>query len=155
MPSITLGYNTATITGTGADNVVYDKSTRFQSAQFGLGIPLFGGAQRAKIKASKIAETIADNEFQKGKMELQQQFLNAQSQYQKSQERLSYYEKTALPNAKIISTTANKQFYNGEINYLDWVMLIHQSIAIQNDYINTVNQYNDAVIQLNYLTSKN
>ena len=155
MPSITLGYNSATITGTGADNMLYDKSTRFQSAQFGLGIPLFGGSQRAKIKASKIAETIADNEFQKGKMELQQQFLNAQSQYLKNIERLSYYEKIALPNAKIISTTANKQFYNGEINYLDWVMLIHQSIAIQNDYINTVNQYNDAVIQLNYLTSKN
>ncbi|HNP32925.1 MAG TPA: CusA/CzcA family heavy metal efflux RND transporter [Flavobacterium sp.] len=155
LPSITLGYNSATITGTGADNVLYDKSTRFQSAQFGLGIPLFGGAQKAKIKASKIAETIAENEFQKGKLEIQQQFSNAKSQYEKSLERLEYYEKTALPNAKIISATANKQFYNGEINYLDWVMLIHQSIAIQSDYINAINQYNDAIIQLNYLTSKN
>lgn len=155
LPSITLGYNSATITGTGADNVLYDKSTRFQSAQFGLGIPLFGGAQKAKIKASKIAETIAENDFQKGKLQIQQQFSNAQSQYQKSLEQLDYYEKTGLPNAKIISSTANKQFYNGEINYLDWVMLIHQSIALQNDYINLVNQYNDAIIQLNYLTSKN
>ncbi|TBX67529.1 CusA/CzcA family heavy metal efflux RND transporter [Flavobacterium silvisoli] len=155
LPSITLGYNSATITGTGADNVYYDKSTRFQSVQFGLGIPLFGGAQRAKIKASKLSETMADNEYQKGKMELQQLLLNTQLQYQKSAERLEYYEKTALPNAKTITATANKQFYNGEINYLDWVMLIHQSIAIQNDYINMVNQYNDAVIELHYLTSKN
>jgi len=130
-------------------------STRFQSAQLGLGIPLFGGAQRAKIKATKLAETIADNEYQKGKMELQQQWQNALSLYQKSQERMEYYTKTALPNAKLISATANKQFYNGDINYLDWVMLIHQSIAIQNEYINTLNQYNDAVIQLRYLTSKN
>ncbi len=155
LPSITLGYNSSTITGAGANNVTYDSSTRFQSAQLGLGIPLFGGAQRAKIKATKLAETIADNEYLKGKMELQQQWQNALSLYQKSQERMEYYTKTALPNAKLISATANKQFYNGDINYLDWVMLIHQSIAIQNEYINTLNQHNDAVIQLRYLTSKN
>jgi cobalt-zinc-cadmium resistance protein CzcA len=155
LPSFTLGYSSATITGTGADNVVYDKATRFQSAQLGLGIPLFGGAQKAKIKAAKLAESIADSEWQYSKKAVQQQFINAQSLYKKSQERLDYYEKIALSNASIISATANKQFYNGEINYLDWVMLIHQSIAIQNDYINTLNQYNDAVIQLNYLTSKN
>jgi len=154
LPIITLGYNTATISGVGANDVLYDKSTRFQSAQLGLGIPLFGGAQRARIQASKISQTIAENELQKGKLTLQQLFLNAQSQYRKSVARLEYYEKTALPNAKTISITANKQFYNGDINYLDWVMLMHQSIAIQNDYINTVNQYNDAVIQLTYLTSK-
>jgi cobalt-zinc-cadmium resistance protein CzcA len=154
LPSFTLGYNSTTITGTGADNIVYDKATRFQSAQVGLGIPLFGGAQKAKIKAAKLAESIANNEWQFGKKAVQQQFLNAQSLYINSQERLDYYEKTALPNASIITATANKQFYNGEINYLDWVMLIHQSIAIQNEYINTLNQYNDAVIQLNYLTSK-
>ncbi len=154
LPTITLGYYSSTITGTGADNIIYDKNTRFQSAQFGLGIPLLGGAQRAKIKASKIAQSIAENEVQKGKMEVQQQFLNAQSQYENNLEQVAYYEKIALPNAKIISNTANNQFYNGDINYLDWVMLIHQSIALQNDYINTVNRYNDAVIQLNYLSSK-
>ena len=155
LPSITLGYNSTTITGTGADNVVYDKATRFQSAQLGLGIPLFGGSQKAKIKAARIAESIAENDWQQSKKVIQQQFLNAQSLYEKSLERLNYYETTALPNASTITATANKQFYNGEINYLDWVMLIHQSISIQNDYINTVTQYNDAVIQLTYLTSKN
>jgi len=155
MPSITLGYNSTTISGTGADDVIYDKSTRFQSAQFGLGIPLFGGAQKARIKASKLSETIAHYEFEKGKAEIRQEYLNAQSQYEKSMERLDYFEKTALPNAKVITNTANRQFYNGEINYLDWVMLIHQAITIQNDYIDTMKHYNDAIIQINYLTSKN
>jgi cobalt-zinc-cadmium resistance protein CzcA len=155
LPSFTLGYNSATITGTGANNVVYDKATRFQSAQLGLGIPLFGGAQNAKIKAAKIAELIAANEWQYSKKAVQQEFLNAQSLYEKSQERLNYFEKVALPNATLITAAANKQFYNGEINYLDWVMLIHQSINIENEYVNTLMQYNDAIIQLNYLTSKN
>jgi cobalt-zinc-cadmium resistance protein CzcA len=154
LPSITLGYSSATISGTGADNILYDQSTRFQSAQLGFGIPIFGGAQRAKVKASKVAETIAENDLQNGIMQLHQQFSNALLQYREHLKQLEYYEKTALPNAKIISNTANKQFYNGAINYLDWVMLMHQSIAIQNDYINTIMLYNDAIIQLTYLTSK-
>lgn len=153
LPSITFGYNNMTIIGTGADNVLYDKSTRFQSAQFGLGIPIFGGSQKAKIAASKIVESITENEYEKEKTVLQQQFQNALSHYQSNLEKLDYFEKTALPNADIITKTANRQFYNGDINFMDWVLLINQSIAIRSSYIDTVINHNETVIQLNYLTS--
>jgi cobalt-zinc-cadmium resistance protein CzcA len=154
LPSFTLGYNNTSITGTGANDVVYDKSARFQSAQVGLGIPIFGGSQKAKIAASKIGESISENEFQREKLLLQMQFQNALSQHQSNLEKLDYFEKTALPNAKIIIETANKQFYNGDINYLDWVMLTNQSITIKSNYIDAVIQLNEIIIQLNYLTSK-
>lgn len=154
LPSFTLGYNNTSITGTGANDVVYDKSARFQSAQVGLGIPIFGGSQKAKIAASKIGESISENEFQREKLLLQMQFQNALSQHQSNLEKLDYFEKTALPNAKIIIETANKQFYNGDINYLDWVLLANQSITIKSNYIDAVIQLNEIIIQLNYLTSK-
>ena len=154
LPSLTLGYNNTSITGTGANDVVYDKSTRFQSGQIGLGIPLFGGSQKAKIAASKIGESISENEYQKEKLVFQTQFQNAISQYRSDLEKLNYFEKTALPNSKIIIETANKQFYNGDINYLDWVLLANQSIIIKSNYIDTVIHHNEIVIQLNYLTSK-
>ena len=154
LPSLTLGYNNTSITGTGANDVVYDKSTRFQSGQIGLGIPLFGGSQKAKIAASKIGESISENEYQKEKLVFQTQFQNAISQYRSDLEKLNYFEKTALPNSKIIIETANKQFYNGDINYLDWVLLANQSIIIKSNYIDTVIHHNEIIIQLNYLTSK-
>jgi cobalt-zinc-cadmium resistance protein CzcA len=154
LPIITLGYNNTSITGTGADNVLYDKSARFQSGQVGLGIPLFGGSQKAKIEASKVVESIAENEYQKEKMMLQKQYKNALSHFNSSIEKMIYFEKTALPNADIITTTANRQFINGDINYLDWLMLINQSIAIKSSYLDAVSNQNEAVIQLNYLTSK-
>jgi cobalt-zinc-cadmium resistance protein CzcA len=87
-------------------------------------------------------------------MTLQVQFQNALSQYKSDLEKMDYFEKTALPNAKIIIETANKQFYNGDINYLDWVLLINQSTAIKSNYIDTVIHYNEIIIQLNFLTSK-
>ena len=149
-----MGYNTTSITGTGADNVFYDKSNRFQSAQFGIGIPLLGGYQKAKIAASKVGETLSQNELEKEKQLLQKQFKATLNQYNTSIEKLSYYEKTALPNAEIIIKTANLQFLNGEINYLDWVVLINQSIAIKSNYIDTILAHNESVVQLNYLTSK-
>ena len=155
LPTITLGYNNTSITGTGADNVIYDKNTRFQSAQVGLGIPLFGGSQNAKIKASKIQESIAENELEKERLSLENQLKNVLFSFEKNKEQLAYFEKTALPNATIITETANKQFLGGEINYLDWVMLVNQSININNQYIDSVNMFNESIIQLNYLTSKN
>jgi cobalt-zinc-cadmium resistance protein CzcA len=154
LPILTLGYNSTSITGTGADNVLYDKSNRFQSAQFGIGIPLFGGSQKAKIDASKIDESLSQNELEKEKQILQKQFKTVFNKYNSSIEKLDYYEKTALPNAETIIKTANLQFLNGEINYLDWVMLINQSITIKSDYIDTVLTHNESVIQLNYLISK-
>lgn len=154
LPNLILGYNTTSITGTGADNVFYDKSNRFQSAQFGIGIPLLGGYQKAKIAASKVGETLSQNELEKEKQLLQKQFKAILNQYNTSIEKLSYYEKTALPNAEIIIKTANLQFLNGEINYLDWVVLINQSIAIKSNYIDTILAHNESVVQLNYLTSK-
>jgi len=154
LPIITIGYNTSSITGTGANNVLYDKSTRFQSGQLGLGIPLIWGSQKTRIAASKTGEAIAENEYQKEKMILQMQYQNALSHYKSSAEKMAYFEKKALPNAEIITATANRQFLNGDINYLDWVMLINQSVAIKSNYLDTVINQNEAVIQLNYLTSK-
>ena len=68
-------------------------------------------------------------------------------------ETIQYFENTGLKNANIITETAKKQFANGEINYLDFVMLINQSIAIQNNYIDAVKLLNDTIIQINYLTT--
>jgi cobalt-zinc-cadmium resistance protein CzcA len=50
--------------------------------------------------------------------------------------------------------TADVQFMGGDINYLQWVQIIHQSIGIQSDYLDALMQYNRAVTELNYLNSK-
>jgi heavy metal efflux system protein len=154
LPSVTFGYNNNSFIGNGANNVVYDSSNRFHSAQIGLGIPLFVGAQKAKIKASKIAESISENEFQTLKNVFGNQYKSLFFQHQSNLEKLTYFEKSALPNAKIIEETANKQFFNGDINYLEWTMLINQSIAIKNNFIETVAANNQTIIELNYLLSK-
>lgn len=155
LPDITVGFFSTTIQGIGANDVLYGRRDRFSSGQIGLNLPIFTAAQKAKINAAKIYETEIANDFLIEKKQLTEQYKTAFAVYQNSKETLLYLEKTAVPNAKIISQTADKQFVNGDINYLDWVVLTNQSVAILDQYINAKRAFSESTLQLNYLTSKN
>ena len=150
LPEISIGYNNNSFIGIGLDD-----AKRFHSAQIGLGIMLFGGSQKAKINASKIAESVVESEYQSQVLNLKNERNKLFSQYNSNLEIVNYFETNSNKNSKIITDVANKQFINGDINYLDFVMLINQSIAIQNTYIEAVRSLNETIISLNYLNSKN
>ena len=154
MPDLSIGYYNMTMNGAGADNNYYNSSTRFQSVQVGLGIPLFFGSHRAKINASKINQHISENDYVIERNNLQLGYKSVIGQYQTNLETVNYFEKTALKNAKLIFETANKQFLNGELNYLEWVMLTNQAIGIQSNYLDAVKNLNETIIQINYLITK-
>ena len=149
LPEIILGYNNNSFKGAGLDD-----AKRFHSAQLGLGIPIFGGSLKAKINASKIAVNIAESEYQTQILNLKNQYDKLLVQYNANLEILNYLETNSNKNSKTITDVANKQFVNGDINYLDFVILVNQSIAIQNAYIEAVKLLNESVISLNYLNYK-
>lgn len=151
LPDIIVSYNNMSMRGNGADNVFYGGANRFQSAQIGIGIPLLSGTQRAKVTASNINQMIAENNFQTEKLKLEKQYEAAVSEYQNNLNILNYYDQIALKNADEIMKIANIQFVNGEINYLDWAVLVNQSISIKNSYLEALKNYNDNIILLNYL----
>lgn len=154
LPNLNVGYTSTTILGNGADNVVYNLSKRFNSVQFGIGIPLFFGAQQARISSEKIQQTISDNNYQLGLLQLKTEYETVYKQYQTQLQTVNYFEKAALKDASTIIQTANEQFTSGEINYLEWTMLMNNAAGIQSNYVDAVNALNQTVIQLNYLTSK-
>ncbi len=154
LPDISLGYSNMSIRGIGADNKAYTTTYRFQSAQFGLGIPLFFGAQKAKIGALKIDKQIAQYNYLSGVNSLQTAYSQALANYTKNKQAVDYYEGSALGYADTIIKTASTQLQGGDINYLDWVMLINQAIATQSDYLDAVKALNLSVIDLNALTNK-
>jgi cobalt-zinc-cadmium resistance protein CzcA len=54
----------------------------------------------------------------------------------------------------LITKAANDKFINGDINYLEWVMLINQNTEIQSNYIETVRKFNETILKLENLISK-
>lgn len=149
LPSLTLGYNIMAMKGAGADNKIYNSVPQFQSVQIGLGIPIFTSGQRARINAALLNETVVANEYEVNMKNFEAAYTTAIAQYQKQTEAVQYFEITALKNADIITSTANKLFSGGDINYLDWVMLINQSVTIQSEYIEAIKDRNNFAIEIN------
>ncbi|MBP2282808.1 cobalt-zinc-cadmium resistance protein CzcA [Flavobacterium sp. CG_23.5] len=138
----------------------FKTNTSFQDSntgiygQFGIALPLFNSAIPNKQKAFEINTQIAENSLINEKLKLQNQYQELLNEYKKDKETVLYYENQALKNVDLITNAANKKFINGDINYLEWVMLINQNTAIQSNYIEAVRKENQTIIILLNLISK-
>jgi cobalt-zinc-cadmium resistance protein CzcA len=148
-----LGFNSTTIKGIGADDVLYTTNSRFNAVQLGVAVPIFCAAQKARIRAARFGEVIAENEYQYALQSINSELLVANVAYKSSLENVLFLEKESLPSAKIIQNAAQRQFENGAINYLEWVQFIHQSVSIENNYLDAVKKLNEATIQLQFFNN--
>ena len=153
-PTFNIGYNNMSMYGNGADNKFYERSARFHSGMIGVGLPIFNSAQKSVIEAQKVNQLIAENNYQLGLINLKNQYLQNLGQFQKLNNEISYYQKTGLQNSESILKTANNQYFNGEINYLEWTLLVTQAFEIQNKYIDRLKETNDKIIEINSLKSE-
>ncbi|AZI26727.1 CusA/CzcA family heavy metal efflux RND transporter [Pedobacter sp. G11] len=150
LPDISLAYNNMSL----QDGILYNRGNRFQSVQLGVEIPVFAGAQRARIKSARTQQLIAKNDTDYRRKQLHTEFESAIMQVGQYEDIVNEYEKTALKNAVAVTLTLDRQLNNGEINYLEWTILNQQSLQVQLDYFDAVNNLNNSIINLNYLLSK-
>ncbi|WP_454801603.1 CusA/CzcA family heavy metal efflux RND transporter [Mucilaginibacter phyllosphaerae] len=152
LPDLSVGYNNTSIKGIGADNKLYNGANRFNSVQLGIGIPIFAGAQRARINSARITKQIAESNLAVEVQNITSAYRSADIQYRKYLQTVQYFESKPLKNANLITNTANQQIAAGNINYLEWVQLINQATTLKNDYLEAVRNLNEAIIQLNYFS---
>ena len=143
LPNLIVGYYTQTMQDI--------NKGMFNSVQLGIGIPIFTKAQKAVVNASRQKVEIAENEFAYQTLLFKNKLQESLANYYTQKEILKDYKEKQLPNAELIFKTAEVQFAAGEIDYLQWIMLNNQAITIQSNYFETLNQYNQAVTQLNYI----
>ncbi|MPS64751.1 CusA/CzcA family heavy metal efflux RND transporter [Chryseobacterium sp.] len=152
LPGLQLAYNLNSFKGMGADDKVYNASPQFHSVQVGVSVPIFSGGQKARIEAAKVSQSVAESEMKNAEFNLQNQLKKANRIYQTNLEIVSRYETSDLKNADIITETAKKQFLAGEINYLEFVILVNQAVTLKNNYTDAVWRLNQSAIELEYLT---
>ncbi|RFM28510.1 CusA/CzcA family heavy metal efflux RND transporter [Deminuibacter soli] len=157
LPSLSAGVNSATIIGWQATSQSSEKyyggSRRFNSFNVGVGIPIFSGAQRSRINASNVLIRQRKQELDATRQALGMQFSNAVQLYAHNRQLVQSYATTLLPNAAAIINTATDKMSAGEIGYLDWVMLINQSLQIRSEYFGTVQQLNEAAFEIEKLSA--
>ncbi len=120
--------------------------------QAGLKIPLFFGAHTAQIKTAKMEAEIAAIQFEEYEIRLTGRYTNLQAALEKSRKALDYYEGEGNTLSREIIKTAEGSFRNGEIDFFQYIQSIENAYEIQLDWLDNLNEYNQTMIQLNYLS---
>lgn len=157
LPDITAGYFIQSFTGNQEINgqtVYYDGSPRFQGFSVGISIPIFAGSSVSKIQASKTNIEMQQKNADYLKLQLSSQFEQQIQQLNTFQSLIDYYKTTALPNADLISKNAEKAYQNGDISYFEYVQGLETSLGIRTNYITAVNNFNQTVINLQFLVNQ-
>jgi cobalt-zinc-cadmium resistance protein CzcA len=157
-PDITLGYSNQSIIGyqstDGVSQQYYGAGKRFHIVNLSVGIPLFNSAAKARIRASQVKEDIAKINTNSVEQRIQYNLLQLQQEYKKQELALQYYEQTGLQQAELIINSSRLSFQNGDISYLEWTTLMNNAVSIQLNYLDALRQYNQTIIELEYLTGK-
>jgi cobalt-zinc-cadmium resistance protein CzcA len=69
--------------------------------------------------------------------------------------KINFFDEHVRQMLHTIETVANKQLNNGEINYLEWTLLIQQTIDAQTLYFDYIASANQNLIHLYFLTNQN
>lgn len=157
LPDFMIGYNNQSLQGiqsVDGKEVFYGTGNRFSYLSAGISVPLFSRAQSARATAAKLEWQSQQQQADQLTLQLAVDWQNARDEVAKFGESLHYYETQGLKNAETIVTTADQQFQEGEIDYLQWVILIDQAVSLRNEYINMLNNYNQAVIQWQRLNNQ-
>ncbi|RSK36136.1 TolC family protein [Hymenobacter metallilatus] len=142
LPDVRLGYFHQTI----------NKESGFQVAQAGVAVPLLGGVQKSRIQAARIGEQAAEAQLRYATAQLGGQLAGLRRQLQRARASLTYYEQTALPQARLILETAEKSFRAGDIEYVEYVVNTEPAWQIRTAYLDQVSRYNELALQLLALT---
>ena len=119
--------------------------------QFGLKIPLLFGGNASKIKASKIAQDIVEEQHQDYKVKLNTEYQSLLSKLQQYDDAIHYYETQGKTLSDEIIKTAERSFKEGEIDFFKYIQSIEIAKDIELTYLDNLNTYNQTVIAINYL----
>jgi len=154
MPDLTLGYFNQSLYGTvnyRDVSIVSNSSSRFQGVMLGITFPLWAKPQLARIKATEAFKSVAQANFDLYHKNLQGQYAQAFQEYQKFATSLVYYEQNALPTADIITQNALKNYQSGNIGYMEFSQGLSRVLTIQTSYLAILNQYNQSIINIEFL----
>ncbi|MBS1527036.1 MAG: CusA/CzcA family heavy metal efflux RND transporter [Bacteroidetes bacterium] len=154
-PDFSVGYFNQSIIGiqnVGGQDRNFTGANRFQGVQAGVSIPLFFKPYASRVKAARIQKEVSETQLQLYQKNLSSEYEQAYHQLLKNERSLSYYEKSALPNADLILRQAQIAFRNGEISYVEFVQALKTASDIRFAYLEALNEYNQSVYDLQYLT---
>ncbi|MCF6222448.1 MAG: CusA/CzcA family heavy metal efflux RND transporter [Flavobacteriaceae bacterium] len=144
LPDLTGGYFNQQIEGTKG----------FTGFQLGVKIPIFFWSQKGKVDAAKMDNDIAIMNLNQTKIELNSAMKSNLSELEKYKASLVYYESKGLELADKLLSSTTKAYKEGEIDYIEYISTLEQSLTIKQRYLENLNSFNQMVNEINFLNGQ-
>ena len=118
----------------------------------GLKIPLLFSGHASRIKASSIEKEMVAEEGNEYESQLKTKWKILNASFLQNKKALAYYEMEGKTLSDEILKTASSSFRNGEIDFFQYIQSIENAYDIMLSYLDSLNEYNQTIIEINYLT---
>lgn len=113
-----------------------------------VGVPLFYGATKAKVKAAQKDREVALLAMQQEQREKERDYKQGYNRLQNAIKRMEYYSGENMAKAKDIERLSTLEYENGEISYVEYASALQEAIDMRLKLAVVVNEYNEAVLAL-------
>ena len=147
LPDLSLGYFNGSNQYAGSEN--------YQGFEVGLGIPLFFGEQRAKVNAKKYAIEATASFQDHYSSQYNSRLAELKSGLKKYEEAIRQYETTGKELAGELFRSSRLSYMAGEIDFFRFALSVDRAVQIEIKHLENVYNYNELVLEINYLTLEN
>lgn len=126
----------------------------FMGFEVGVGIPLFYGATRAKVKAARKEREMIALEIKEQEQLRQQEYLSALSRMNAAYVRYTYYNEEGRDRSDKMAEQGLLEYSQGEISYLEYMNVLQESIDLRLKRASALNDYNQCVLVMEKLCGR-
>lgn len=120
----------------------------FFGFEIGVGVPLFYGATKAKVKAAKKNREEAELEMQQEQKVKERDYRLGYNRFQNAAKRMAYYNGENISKAKEIVCLSTAEYESGEISYVEYANALQEAIDMGMKHADVINEYNEAALAL-------
>jgi cobalt-zinc-cadmium resistance protein CzcA len=158
LPDLTIGYFNQSLIGyqqfSDGTNPYFDSKHRFTGFTAGIAIPLWFVPHYARVKSLAVHAEATKFNAAYFLRQLQSEWEKAAQELIKTKASLDYYTQLALPNARLIIRQSQTGYRTGELSQAEYRLNLQQGLAIEEGYLQSLLQYNQSVIRLEYLSGQ-
>lgn len=153
-PDFLVGVFSQTLIGTRnpESGAVANGNERFTGFQVGVSMPLWFVPHRARAKAAAYRTKVAESNYDAYSQELRSQMEQAIQEFHKNKSNLDSFRDFSLPNAELILKQSEASFRGGEIGYAEFLLGLRSAIDIRERYLQTLHDYNQSIILIEFLS---
>ena len=132
-------------------NNQFENRRGYNGFQVGMGIPLYFGENKAKIKAGKIAAISNEMLLQNDLILLETKYNSLKNELNKYRDGIDFYTNKGKQLSNEITRSATMSYQTGEIDFYQFVMSVENAMKLTLDYYQSVLNYNKTTLDINYL----